>query len=192
MISLVNEFSVLLDTCTIVPISLCDLLLRLAESPSMYRPRWSPEILEELRRALERPPFSLASEKAAYRIACLESAFPEALVTGYESLTESMPNHSKDRHVLAAAVYGRVDAIVTLNKRDFPLECLRRFGVERLTPDEFLFHQWHLDSALVRSRVVEQAIPCKKELNVHLAFAGTNGPEIRCVGAICQRVNGGT
>jgi predicted nucleic acid-binding protein len=170
MISLVNEFSVLLDTCTIVPISLCDLLLRLAESPSMYRPRWSPEILEELRRTLERPPFSLASEKAAYRIACMESAFPEGLITGYESITESMPNHSKDRHVLAAAVCGRVDAIVTLNKRDFPLECLRSFGVERLTPDEFLVHQWHLDSPLVRSRLVEQAIACKKELNVHLAL----------------------
>jgi hypothetical protein len=111
MISLVNEFSVLLDTCTIVPISLCDLLLRLAESPSMYLPRWSPEILEELVRTLERPPFSLASEKAAYRIACMESAFPEALITGYESLTESMPNHSKDRHVLAAAVCGRVESV---------------------------------------------------------------------------------
>jgi predicted nucleic acid-binding protein len=168
MISLVNEFSVLLDTCTIVPISLCDLLLRLAESPSMYLPRWSPEILEELRRTLARPPFSLAPEKAAYRIACMQSAFP--LITGYESLTESMPNHSKDRHVLAAAVCGRVDAIVTLNKRDFPLECLRSFGVERLTPDEFLVHQWHLDSALVRSRLVEQTIACRKDLNVHLAL----------------------
>jgi hypothetical protein len=170
MISLVNEFSVLLDTCTIVPISLCDLLLRLAENPAMYKPKWSLEILEELRRTLEGPPFSLTQERTAYRIACMQSAFPEALVSGYEFLTESMPNQSKDRHVLAAAVYGKVDAIVTLNIRDFPLNCLSAYGVERLTPDEFLVHQWHLDPALVRSRVVEQVIACRKDMDSHLAL----------------------
>jgi hypothetical protein len=41
MISLENEFSALLDTCTLVPISLCDLMLRLAESPALYTPKWS-------------------------------------------------------------------------------------------------------------------------------------------------------
>jgi predicted nucleic acid-binding protein len=34
-------------------------------------------------------------------------------VTGYESLIGSMTNHPKDRHVLAAAVAGRADVLVT-------------------------------------------------------------------------------
>lgn len=141
MISLVNEFAALLDTCTLVPISLCDLLLKLAEDPALYQPKWSREILGELTRTLQGPKFNLTPEKAAYRIACMESAFPEAAITGYESVTPSMPNDSKDRHVLAAAVCGKVDAIITLNTRDFPLKSLSEFGIERLTPDQFLVHQ---------------------------------------------------
>jgi hypothetical protein len=39
--------------------------------------------------------------------------FPDARVTGYEELIGSMTNHRKDRHVLAAAVAGRADALVT-------------------------------------------------------------------------------
>src|ERR1700683_5594329 len=120
MISPVNEFSALLDTCTLLPISLCDLLLRLAEEPAMYRPRWSLQILEELERNLQSPPFNLTPEKANYRIACMESSFPEALITGYEPLIDGMQNNENDRHVLAAGVCGKVDAIVTLNSRDFP------------------------------------------------------------------------
>jgi hypothetical protein len=71
---------------------------------------------------------------------------------------------------LAAAVYGKVDAILTLNIRDFPLNCLNTFGVERLTPDEFLVHQWHLDPGLVSSRVAEQAMACRKDMATHLAL----------------------
>ena len=81
-----------------------------------------------------------------------------------------MPNHSKERHVLAAAIYGKVDAIVTLNKRDFPLDCLSTFGVERLTPDEFLLHQWHLDPDSVGNRLLEQAVACRKDLDSHLTL----------------------
>jgi len=177
MISLVNEFSALLDTCALVPISLCDLLLKVAENPAMYKPKWSPEILTELERTLQCPKFNLTPEKAAYRIACMQSAFPEALVTGYDPLTASMPNHFKDRHVLAAAVYGKVDAIVTLNIRDFPINSLSNFGIERLTPDEFLIHQWYLDPSLVRRRVVEQVIECKKDMDGHLRLLGRMVPK---------------
>jgi hypothetical protein len=46
--------------------------------------------------------------------------FPEARVTGYEKLIGSMTNHPKDRHVLAAAVAGRADVLVTENLKDFP------------------------------------------------------------------------
>jgi len=177
MISLVNEFSVILDTCTLLPISLCDLLLRLAEDPALYKPKWSPEILEELRRNLQGPKFNLDPAKAEYRIACMQSAFPEALITGHESLSESMPNDKGDRHVLAAAVYGKADAIVTLNVRHFPEECLKQFGIERLTPDKFLMHQWHLDEDLVRSKMRAQAAGCGKNMSIHLDLLAKMVPE---------------
>jgi hypothetical protein len=48
-----NEYAALLDACVLVPMCLCDTLLRLAEEPAMYRPLWSNEILQEVGTALE-------------------------------------------------------------------------------------------------------------------------------------------
>jgi predicted nucleic acid-binding protein len=177
MISLVNEFSAVLDTCTLLPISLCDLLLRLAEEPALYKPKWSAEILEELRRNLQGHKFNLDPARAEYRIACMQSAFPQALITEYESLSESMPNNKGDRHVLAAAVYGKADAIVTLNVRHFPEECLKQFGIERLSPDKFLTHQWHLDGDLVENKIRAQAGECGKNMSAHLDLLAKMVPE---------------
>src|SRR6185312_12396303 len=113
----------------IIPISLCDLLLRLGEDPAMFRPQWSQEILDEVSRNLCGPKFNLPEDKVSYRIACMKSAFPEAMIVGHKALADSMPNDPKDRHVLAAAVYGKSDAIVTLNTRHFPQDELERFGI---------------------------------------------------------------
>jgi predicted nucleic acid-binding protein len=176
MISLVNEFSAILDTCVLLPISLCDLLLRLAEDPALYKPRWSREILAELERNLQGEKFGLSAEKAGYRIACMESTFPEAMIQDYESLTESMPNERKDRHILAAAVFGRCDAIITANTQHFPEECLKRFGIERLTADEFLIHQWHLDQDLVLEKIESQVAACKVDMQRHLDLLGRMAP----------------
>ena len=43
-----------------------------------------------------------------------------------------------DRHVLAAAIAGRCDVIVTRNLIDFPLAVLSGDGIHALGPDEFL------------------------------------------------------
>jgi hypothetical protein len=48
-----NEYAALLDACVLVPMCLCDTLLRLAEEPAMYRPLWSDAILQEVGDALE-------------------------------------------------------------------------------------------------------------------------------------------
>jgi hypothetical protein len=42
--------------------------------------------------------------------------------------------------VLAAAIRGRADVIVTRNVRDFPEEALTPFGIEAQHPDEFIVH----------------------------------------------------
>jgi hypothetical protein len=45
------DAQVVLDTCVLVPVSLCDTVLRLAEC-GLYVPRWSSETRVELERAL--------------------------------------------------------------------------------------------------------------------------------------------
>lgn len=44
-------FTAFLDACVMVPVSLCDTLLRTAEH-DLYRPTWSPTVLDETRRAV--------------------------------------------------------------------------------------------------------------------------------------------
>ncbi len=87
----------------------------------------------------------------------MEFAFPEAMVTGYEAFVDKMDNDAKDKHVLAAAVRAKADAILTSNRKDFPPQCLEPFGIEGLTPDQFLLHQWGLDSSLVARKLRDQA-----------------------------------
>jgi predicted nucleic acid-binding protein len=67
-------------------------------------------------------------------------------VLGYEPLIEalSLPDQN-DRHVLAAAIRGHADCIVTSNLSDFPREYLASFDIEVLHPDDFLILQLDLD-----------------------------------------------
>ena len=44
---------VVLDACVLANFSLCDTLLRLAEPPRLYEPKWSEEIIRETTRTLE-------------------------------------------------------------------------------------------------------------------------------------------
>ena len=70
----------------------------------------------------------------------MNTAVRGCLIEGYEGLIPSLtalpdPN---DRHVLAAAIVGRCDCIVTQNLKDFPDEALAPHGIEIQHPDEFL------------------------------------------------------
>lgn len=49
-----------------------------------------------------------------------------------------LANHRGDRHVLAAAVRGRADVIVTENLRHFAAYAPDPYSVEAQAPDEFL------------------------------------------------------
>jgi hypothetical protein len=65
--------------------------------------------------------------------------FPDARVTSYmEELISSMTNHPKDRHVLAAAVAGRADILVTENLKDFPPAAVAHLGITVAGQDDFL------------------------------------------------------
>src|SRR6266853_1288903 len=108
-----STYAAVLDACVLVPACLRDTLLRLAEEPRLYAPKWSKQILDEVSRTLAGPKFALTADRISYLTTRLEAAFPEALVDGFECIIPVMQNHEKDRHVLAAAVKSGAQTIVT-------------------------------------------------------------------------------
>jgi hypothetical protein len=155
MLRLINQYIVTLDACVLLPMPVCDTLLRLAEEPAFYVPRWSQEILDEVHRNLiKRWKHTVA--QADYRIAKMREVFEDAEVTGYESLVPVMTNHEGDRHVLAAAVHCGAHAIVSDNVKHFPLEALSPYDIELQTADDFLVNQFHLDPDSVIEKLEAQ------------------------------------
>jgi hypothetical protein len=152
---LTNYYVAVLDTCVLAPMPLCDTLLRLAEEPAFFIPKWSPDILRELRTTLLGMGYTEAQAKR--RIIAMETAFEDASVTGYECLVAAMTNESKDRHVLAAAVRCGAHAIVTGNVKHFPTASVMPYDVEVLTSDDFLMRQFDLDAAILTEKLQAQA-----------------------------------
>jgi predicted nucleic acid-binding protein len=132
---------VFLDTCVLLKPYLCDALLSIAEA-GVYRPLWSPMVMAELERNLARR--GLDEKRIAHRLNQMNEAFPDANVTGYEALISEVTNHPKDRHVLAAAVWGDAEVLVTENLRDFPPDAVRAYDVEVVSQDSFLLDQLDL------------------------------------------------
>jgi hypothetical protein len=80
----------------------------------------------------------------------MNDAVRDCLVTGFESITETLDLPDKDdRHVLAAAIRCDAQAIVTANLRDFPHHVLSAWGVEAIAPDEFVLDLIDLDLKVV-------------------------------------------
>jgi predicted nucleic acid-binding protein len=149
------RFPAFLDTCSIFPAYLCDTLLRLAEAGT-YRPLWSAGVLEELERNLveER---GLSSEAVAYRVGEMRRSFPDAEVSGYDMLIEAMTCDRKDRHVLAAAVRGDAEVLVTFNTSDFPTESTGDYDITVVHPDDFLLDQLDLYPGITVAALRDQA-----------------------------------
>ncbi|MBD3781936.1 MAG: PIN domain-containing protein [Micrococcales bacterium] len=136
------SFPVFLDTCVLYPATLADLLLRIAEA-GVFRPHWSADVLTELERNLAKIT-SVSEESARRRVGAMSAAFPDAAVTGYESLIDGMACDPKDRHVLAAAVHSDCQLIVTADLGDFPVASLEPHHLQVVSPDTFLLDQLDL------------------------------------------------
>ncbi|WP_166353044.1 PIN domain-containing protein [Phytoactinopolyspora limicola] len=157
-----SRFVVVLDACVLVPISLADTLLRIAEV-ELYRPVWSQKILDEVRTAvLEIHPDEDPGRVDA-RLHSMNDTFEDACVAGWEPLVEgiNLPDEN-DRHVVAAALRGHAEVIVTNNVRDFPAKVLEEFGLSALTPDEFLLDQLDLAPGAVLGVLRRQAAAARR------------------------------
>ena len=143
-----------LDTCVIYPTVMREVLLSAARA-GFFSPLWSARILEEWRRAaIKLGPEGVA--QAEGEAALLRAAWPKAQVELPEGLMARLylPD-SADVHVLAAAIAGSADAIVTVNAKDFPRHILAEEGVARADPDALLVGFWEADPSAMSDAVAE-------------------------------------
>ena len=126
-----------MDACVLYPTVLREILIGVA-ARGLYRPAWSPRVLEEWARAAARlGPEGDAVARA--EIAALRDRVPdaEAHPRGADLARLHLPDPD-DIHVLAAAISSGADAICTFNARDFPRRTLAHEGLERVDPDQLL------------------------------------------------------
>lgn len=132
---------VLLDACVLYPTVMREMLVG-AAGQGLFIPLWSERLLEEWARAA-RKLGSTGEAQARGEVALLRAAWPKAEVTWPPSLETRLwlpdPN---DTHVLAAAIAGNADVIITMNAKDFPRGTLAEEGLSRADPDAFLYGLW--------------------------------------------------
>lgn len=133
-------FSAFYDANVLYPAELRNLLMHLAVT-GLFRAKWSADVHEEWISSLLKNRHDLTRDKLERTRMLMDKHAIDALVIGYEDLIPGLqlpdPN---DRHVLAAAIRGQANVIVTMNLRDFPSDVLAPFGIEAQHPDEFILH----------------------------------------------------
>lgn len=149
-------FTALYDACVLYPAPLRDLLVSLART-GLFHARWTDEIHNEWIDNLLENESHRDRAKLERTRTLMNAAVRDCLVTGYEDLIPSLTlPDPDDRHVLAAAICGRADVIVTSNLKDFPASVLRVYGIEAQHPDEFVSNLIDLHAETVYSTVKEQ------------------------------------
>ncbi len=136
----------LLDACVLVPPVLREVLFAVA-GQGLFTPLWSPRIAEEWVRAAGRTEGAASETIARGEAARLAAGWPGSVVAHHpdDEAALWLPD-AADKHVLAAAVAGAAELIVTFNLRDFPRRALEPHGLRAQHPDAFLMDLW-LDNA---------------------------------------------
>ena len=166
------RYTALLDACVLFPVAVCDSLMSVAAT-GLYAPKWTQRIEDEWTRSLEqksgRPPGSCNVRRDAMRDAAPDWEVPEQAWRRIAPCLQ-LPDPD-DAHVLAAAIAGHADCIVTANLKDFPEDALAPFGIQVIHPDEFLIAQMDLDSLSVLASFKEQRARLKNPAYTPSAFA---------------------
>jgi predicted nucleic acid-binding protein len=154
-----SSYTALFDANVLYPAPLRDVLMQLAIT-DLFRAKWSADIHREWIGALLRnePHRDRAALERTRDL--MDSKTRDCLVTGYEPLIPSLElPDPDDRHVLAAAIVGRCDVIVTQNLKDFPDAALSPYGIDVQHPDEFLCNHLNLAQGLFCSAI--QRVRCR-------------------------------
>lgn len=136
-----------LDANVLYPAGLRNLLMRLA-TERLFQAKWSNNIHEEwIRNVLaDRPHITRDMLERTRQL--MDANVENSLVQDYETLAlELTLPDPDDRHVLAAAIIGKADMIVTFNLRDFPASALHPYGIEAQHPDLFIVRLMEMNMA---------------------------------------------
>lgn len=138
-------YTVVLDACVMYPAPLRSYLMYLAQT-GLYRARWTEQIHDEWTRNLLANRPDLSKDKLQRVCQLMNQHVPDCLVDGYVPLIDGieLPDDD-DRHVVAAAIKGQAEGIITFNLKDFPDEQLSSLGLSAIHPDEFLSDMFELD-----------------------------------------------
>ena len=144
-----GTYTVILDACVLYPAPLRSYLMYLAQT-GLYRARWTNQIHEEWIRNLLKNRPELDSEKLNRTRKLMNASASDCLVEGYEQFVEviELPDLD-DRHVVAAAIKGQAEGIITFNLKDFPKPILGPLGLSAIHPDEFLSDMFELNPGAV-------------------------------------------
>ena len=152
---------VLLDTCVLVPEPVRLILLGLA-GKGLFVPLWSEKIFEEWEFVVSRNAFEQA-EAARIEILLMKSKWSEALISEDVILEKSLmlPDRN-DRHVLASAITGKAEILLTDNLKDFPRVILAKYGIIPRSSDSFLLELFTENPEIVEF-IIHQVIDSTSE-----------------------------
>ncbi len=143
----------LLDANVLYSAGLRDLLLRLADR-YLFAPLWSADIHKEWMNSLLANRTDIAPVVLDRTRAVMDEHFPQAIVKGYRTTAAGLDlPDPDDRHVLAAAIVGEADVIVTENLRDFPASRLSLHAITAQRPDDFISNLFEADPTAVLATV---------------------------------------
>lgn len=140
------RFTAVLDACVLFPIATADALVSLAVA-GLFAAKWTVAIEDEWLAVAERRHPGLAGRFTTRRDAMRDAVIDwEVKADGWKALAPclELPD-AGDVHVLAAAIAGHADCIVTTNLKDFPASVLQVYGLIALHPDDFIVAQLDLD-----------------------------------------------
>jgi predicted nucleic acid-binding protein len=128
----------------------------------LFRAKWTDQIHEEwIENLLANRP-DIKREQLERTKTLMNNCVLDCLVSGHEFLIESIAiPDANDRHVVAAAIRGQANLIVTFNLRDFPSDALAQYDLEAKHPDDFLCEQFDLQGAKVIQTVAEHRAALK-------------------------------
>ncbi len=112
-----------------------------AAADGLIRLRWSDTILDEMARSLVNR-LGMPADQAGRLGQALNRFLPDASVipteADYSAFADLFMPDEDDRHVVAAAVAARADALCTWNMKDFPPPVMERVRVRLRSPDDVL------------------------------------------------------
>lgn len=160
-----------------------------------YEPFWTDRILGETERGLLDGGIVTSNQWRRLHSA-MSVAFPDAMLDqeAVDAIEGEMPNHEKDRHVLAAAVVGGTELVVTNNLRHFAADDLAPLGKRSLDTDAFLCELLDRSPHIVRVALDQQVAHMRQprrwtlaELLGRLAGRGSGDPLAPSFAVACER-----